>query len=236
MIFENKIRPLYKAVGTRLLVPLIMAAGPAFAQSSAVGASSPSGNAGTNVVVNISNSSTGLQPAADQWTITYVPGDLTFVNIAAGAAATAAGKSPTCSNNATAGLLTCVIYGINDNAMANGVVATITWAISSSTSHTSTLLALSNGGSVSAYNSACHDCTIPTTTMSGTVTIQHPVSGPGAPSGLSAPGVAMLHGLKITLPPGAIVQDQAGKEIIALVIPLRRDPQPKAISLPANQR
>jgi hypothetical protein len=53
-----------------------------------------------------------------------LPAALTFVSAADGAAATAAGKSVVCGNG------TCLVFGINTNVIAEGVIATVTLHVS----------------------------------------------------------------------------------------------------------
>ena len=68
-------------------------------------------------------SSDGAQVSAIQWSLNYSP-DVTGVALAIGPAALNAGKSLKCSANS------CVIYGINQTVISDGVLATATFRIS----------------------------------------------------------------------------------------------------------
>ena len=77
----------------------------------------------------------GVQPAAIQWTMGYSTSSVTSVSVAAGSSLTAAGKSIMCSPNATGTI--CVAYGMNSNAISNGILATSTFQIAPGISVTS---------------------------------------------------------------------------------------------------
>ena len=59
--------------------------------------------------------------------MTYPATEFSGVTIAPGAAATAAGTAPTCSTSV--GTITCLLDGMQEAAIANGVVAMITLAV-----------------------------------------------------------------------------------------------------------
>lgn len=155
----------------RSLVLLILPfSGFAIGQSVSLALSSGSGVAGSVVNLSLSLSSTVTQPSAVQWKMTYSTSDFSALTVSIGAAATAAGKTISCNN--TAGVSTCVVSGINVNTIANGVVATMAFTISSTAPDASSAIPLSNGKSVSAGGS-----TISTTATGGTVTIIETVTG-----------------------------------------------------------
>ncbi|MFN0172430.1 MAG: right-handed parallel beta-helix repeat-containing protein [Bryobacteraceae bacterium] len=62
--------------------------------------------AGSSLTLNLSLTSVGPQPSGLQWTLTYPAGDVLSVQVAAGAAATAASKSVSCGT--AAGSTTCI--------------------------------------------------------------------------------------------------------------------------------
>ncbi len=86
--------------------------------------------AGGSVVLNLSLTSVGPQPSGLQWTFTYPAGDVTSMQVAAGAAATAALKTVSCGT--AAGSMTCILFGMNTTAIGDGVVATLTLQAASS--------------------------------------------------------------------------------------------------------
>ena len=89
--------------------------------------------------VTLTGSST---PAALQFTVTASTPDITGITVAAGPVATAASKTVAC-NTYTAGAETCIIYGLNENTIADGVVATISATLSATPTLTSETFALS---------------------------------------------------------------------------------------------
>jgi hypothetical protein len=118
----------------------------AMAQTASLGLSAASGAPGATVTLNVSLTTNGTLPAAVQWDILYSTSDLspgTGTFYATGAAATLAGKLATCSTLA-AGDIRCVVAGLNSTAIANGVLATVTLQIASTTTKTSTQVTLSN--------------------------------------------------------------------------------------------
>ncbi len=86
---------------------------------------SGSGTAGTSVTLNIGISTSGSdQPSALQWIMSYPSADVTGVSIAAAGGATGSGKSLACTPSAQN--ITCVLYGVNQNAVPSGTIATAT--------------------------------------------------------------------------------------------------------------
>lgn len=128
-----------------------------------------SGSPGTNVTLNVSLSATaGNQPAGVQWSLGYPAGDFSAVNVTAGAAATAAGKSLTCTSGG--GASRCVLWGLNSTQMSNGVVASVTLTISPSTLSTTSSVSMTAGQSTLPAATA-----ISTSTAGATVTINQTV-------------------------------------------------------------
>ncbi len=141
----------------------------AAAQTVSLGLSSATGTPGSAVGLSLSLSATVTQPAALQWTVSYATKDFTALSFSLGTAASAAGKTISC--NGGSGVATCVVYGINSNTIANGVVATLNFTLSGTTTDTSSVIQVSGGVGPSLGGSA-----IPTSVTGGTVTIQQ--SGP----------------------------------------------------------
>ena len=163
-----------------------------FAQGVALSLSSGSGGPGSTVVLNLSVSSTsGNKPASVGWTISYSTTDFSSVNVAVGAAATAASKSISCNN--TAGSAKCVAWGLNANAISNGVLATVSMTISGSTRNTSSAVSLSNG--LSALPSST---SVATSTTGSVVTIVQSqgltISGTISPSASGSGATVTLSG------------------------------------------
>ena len=105
----------------------------AFAFGQSVNLSIGSGSAaagGTISLPIVLASSGGAQAAALQWSFSY-SSDITGVTVVTGSSAAAAGKSVACSGP------TCLVFGMNMNAIPDGTVATATFQIASAPSSTS---------------------------------------------------------------------------------------------------
>lgn len=101
---------------------------------SALTISSASAPSGTAISLNLSlTSPVGVSVAALQWTVAY-PVTLSDVSFTAGPALAAAGKTLACT--AAAGGYTCLAYGMNANAIADGTVATLSGTFSGSSNIT----------------------------------------------------------------------------------------------------
>jgi Cohesin domain len=114
-------------------------------QTPSLSLSGASGAPGANVTLNVSLSpGAGTLAASVQWDLTYNSTDLSLVTgtyDGTGSAASGAGKLADC-NAISAGDVRCIISGINQTAIGNGIVATISFQISSETTDTSTLVSL----------------------------------------------------------------------------------------------
>src|SRR4051812_41001108 len=91
-------------------VMLLPAAVSCFAQTASMSLAAATGSAGGTVSLPISLTSTGTQPAALQWRVTYAPSDIVSVTVAAGPAATAAAKTVQC--NSASGSTVCILSGL----------------------------------------------------------------------------------------------------------------------------
>jgi hypothetical protein len=108
----------------------------AYGQSVELTGASGAGSKGTTVNIDISMAATGgVQPSVLQFTLSYSSTDISSVNVAADVAATGAGKSISCSSST--GSTICMIYGVNNNTIANGSVAIASFQIASGSTTTS---------------------------------------------------------------------------------------------------
>jgi hypothetical protein len=87
--------------------------------------SSAPGNISLNVILTAAQ---GDQPAAVQWTLDYPASAVAGFTATAGPSATAANKIVTCSSNE------CLIYGLDAQAIQNGVIATLDFQLSGTSS------------------------------------------------------------------------------------------------------
>jgi len=81
--------------------------------------------AGTSITLNVvSGGATATGPAAVQWTLA-LPAGFTASNPLLGSGASAASKNLACGT----GALLCLVYGVNQNVLGNGTVASVTVTI-----------------------------------------------------------------------------------------------------------
>ena len=156
--------PTAAARAVRLIAIPALLCGCCAAQTAALSLASGSGSPGSVVVLNLALTSTVTQPTDLQWTINYQTKDFSSFSVSAGPAITAAGRSISCNN--TPGASTCVVWGMGSTAIANGVVATLVFTVSPSTTDTSSSIQVSKGNAASLSGSA-----IPTSATGNTVTI-----------------------------------------------------------------
>ncbi len=99
------------------------------AQTDALSLSSGSGVVSGSVSLNLSvTSPAGSEPAGLEWTVNYPASDIVGFTAAAGSVASAAGKTITCLGN------TCLLSGLNNTPILNGVAAVLTFQLASSAS------------------------------------------------------------------------------------------------------
>jgi trimeric autotransporter adhesin len=103
-----------------------------------VNIASSSASAGGFASVNISlNSSPGIAPVVIEWTLNYSSSDLLGMNLQAATAATSADKELSCASST--GSVTCIVWAMNENVIANGVLATANFRVSSQAAASSAL-------------------------------------------------------------------------------------------------
>ena len=149
------------------LIAFFMSGAAAFCQSDSLALSSGVTTPGGTVSLNLSlSSASGSQPAGIQWTLAYSPSAIVAISASAGAAATAAAKSLSCTGSA--GSYTCFLTGLassglNANIIQNGVVAVLT--VTMSATSPGTTINVTNPLASSAAGGA-----IQTTATGGTIT------------------------------------------------------------------
>jgi hypothetical protein len=110
--------------GRLVISNLVILAVSGFAQTSLM-LQPVTGTPGTGVTMNlVLTTAAGNPPAALQWSLTYPALPVTFLQVSAGPAAAAAGKTLSCGT--PGGIYTCLVAGLNLNTIANGVVALVT--------------------------------------------------------------------------------------------------------------
>lgn len=153
--------------------------------------STGSGSPGQPVTLSLSLAATGTAPASLQWTISYLTSDFSGITAAIGSAASAANKSLTCGSRA--GSLTCVVDGSNATAISNGIVANVVLTIASSTTKTSSAVAV--GGTVA---SSAGGSALSSSAVGATVTIVQSqtwsISGSISPAANGASATVTLSG------------------------------------------
>jgi uncharacterized protein (TIGR03437 family) len=165
----------------------------AFGQTDSLTLSSGSDAPGGTVSLSLSlNSDTGSHPAAVQWSISYSPVDLSLTQVLAGPAALAAGKSVSCTGSA--GLYACVLWGLNANTIADGVIAVLALSISVGATSSSSYIQIENSVAASPSGGP-----IPVSASGAAVAILHtqsPLSVNVADLATGAVGLAYTHTLE----------------------------------------
>jgi hypothetical protein len=100
---------------------------------------------GSSAVLTVSASANGTHPAILQWTMQY-PADVTGITVSPGPAASAAGKTVTCSYGSS--VATCLAWGENKTTISDGALATATFQISQA-SRSSAIAITNNPGGAS---------------------------------------------------------------------------------------
>ena len=150
--------PLFMVLAMVSVCPKLMA-------QNSLSVSPAAGVLGTQVTLDIGLTGTaGNLPSAVEWTFSYSTTDFSAVSWSAGPAASAAGKSISCSS--LAGTSTCVVWGSNQTSINDGTLAMVTLTISPATTNQASAVQVSASGSTSATGSS-----IATAGSSATVTI-----------------------------------------------------------------
>ena len=116
-------RSLILLIGLLLPVSNLLHAQSSLALSSAV---VPPGGA-TALDLSLSSPPSN-QPAAIEWTFSYPTASVSSLSVAAGPSLSAAGKSISCATGVNS--YTCIAWGLNSNAISDGVVATLSVTLS----------------------------------------------------------------------------------------------------------
>lgn len=91
---------------------------------------------GRSVSLSLSLASSGTSVAGAEWASDYSTGDFASINITAGSSVAAASKQLSCSNPA-AGQYVCLVSGLNQDVIPNGVLATAVLNVASTSTSTS---------------------------------------------------------------------------------------------------
>jgi uncharacterized protein (TIGR03437 family) len=128
------------------------ACGLATAQQVVLSLGSASAIRGQSVSMNLSlTTSEGAQPTALLWTMAYPASAVSSVSVTPGAAATAASKKITCSGGT--GKTMCIVFGLDDDAMGSGVLATATLNLAAGTAVISAPVQVASVAAVSGTDS-----------------------------------------------------------------------------------
>jgi hypothetical protein len=187
-----------------LIASLFLTSVDAFSQSLSL--SSATLAAGGKVSLNLSLSSpAGTEPAVIGWTLAYPAANITALTVAAGPSAVAAGKSLSCSAGASS--YNCVLWGMSQTIVPNGIVATASLTLSPSAG--TTAVAVSNavgatpGGSSETVTTAGGSINVnaPATLTVSTLTCNPTTLGPSAATAcaVSLSGAAPAGGAVVAL-------------------------------------
>ena len=126
------------AQSTLVLLLALIGTTTCLGQDGTLSLSSGSAAPGASVTLNVSLNSSTTPPASLEWTLSYSTVDFSSVTIAAGPVAMGANKSVSCATGD--GKSRCIVSGLNDATIPNGVVATMSLTVSTSTTDTSSPL------------------------------------------------------------------------------------------------
>ncbi len=160
---------LCRSLFSRVFLSAVAVTAFANAQSASLMLGSGAGAPGSNVTLNLTLSAGGTQPAALQWTLQYSATDITSVTASIGAAASASGKSLTCTSSS--GSAMCVIFGLNQSTIADGTVAQLTFAVAPGTTSTSSAIQLTQ-----VVLSDAAGANIPVSANGGSITVVQPAA------------------------------------------------------------
>jgi hypothetical protein len=136
------------------------------AQGVTLGLSSGSGFPGSAVALNLSLTNAGGDPAASvEWTLGYSTVDFSSATVTTGPAA--GNKELSC--NSSAGTITCELWGMNTTPITSGVVATVSLALSTTTTNSTSSVQLANS-----YAADASALALSSSTTGATVTILQP--------------------------------------------------------------
>ena len=137
--------------------------------------SSGSGRPGypTNLNLTLANAGSAAVSAI-QWTLTYSAADISSITVTPGTAATAAGKSVSCSGTNP---VTCLAFGINRNGIADGELASFTVNVNPASTSNSTVIGISKLVASDASGQP-----LATTGVSGSLSLSQGSSVGGSPS------------------------------------------------------
>ena len=172
----------------------LFAPGPVFGQTTSLTLSSgTTALSGTvTLPLNLTVPSGNSNPVALQWVVSYAPGDVVSLNIAAGSVLTASAKTLSC--NAISGFTTCLATGMNSNSIGDGTVAVITVTLATSTSGPSVPVSIVNTLGVLAGGTAAT-----VSGVGGTITVQQPNPVPTISSLSPSSAAAGSAGLTLTV-------------------------------------
>ncbi len=152
------------------------------AQASDLSLSSAVVNPGGTATLSATLTVSGTAPAGLEWRISYSTSQISAISITPGPATSAAVKTLSCASGS--GVATCIVTGMNTNALASGVVAYVTATIASGT--TTASLQISNEmGTDSSGNGLSV-----TSTGSGSIVVPSLLPVSCTPTALSASGVS----------------------------------------------
>ena len=172
-----------------ILILFAIGTSTARAQQATISLNSGSSAPGGTAHLNVSLASGGTQVSAVQWTMTYSPSDVASISVATGPAASAAGKTIACSS--TTSSTTCIAYGMNQNSISDGVVATLSFGIALGTLNSSTTVQVTGLSASSASATQ-----INASGSGGTVSISQPlgVTTSCNPATVTLPGTSTCTG------------------------------------------
>lgn len=189
-----------------------------FAQNAALTLGSAAAPAGSSISLPITFVNQAAQVASLQWTLSYSAAVFPVITAVAGPAAVSAGKSVDCAV-VTPGQYRCIVSGLNNTPVGDGVVANVTLSVSGSAAATTSPVDIvafgssPDGSAVSVSGTggaviistvtvpSALACTPATVMAPGTSTFNVTLSAPAPSSGLVVSlGTGTVQNIAVTLP------------------------------------
>lgn len=170
------------------------------------------------------------------WTLAYSTADISNVSVTAGPAATAAGKTISCSPNGT-GRYVCIASGMNAAAIGSGTLASASFTIAGNTSATSTAIQISNpaaasptgtnigatgvGGALTVLRAVALSgvsCGTATILVAGSVQCTVSLTAPAPSGGLTVSLGSSVTGGTISLPTSVVIPAGSSSKQVTLTV------------------
>ena len=126
--------------------------GSAFSQTVSLSASNVAGVPGGTSAFTVSLASGGAQPSGLEWTMNYSTSGITGLEVAVAGTAASANKTVACTPGS--GTVTCILYGMNETVIPDGVVAQVSVSLAPTATAANTVIQFTNAAASDVTGSA----------------------------------------------------------------------------------